>query len=306
GNIKPVMSSFDCKMIDIFPTSRQPMRGFVEKMKALEQSDPEILSISAIHGFMAGDVPEMGTHMVVLTNNNREKGDRVAKQLGMELFGMRGNNLFPQLSPAEAVSVAVAEQKRPVVMADVWDNPGGGTAGDATIILEEVLRQNVTNAAFGTIWDPIAVQICIAAGEGAEIPLRFGAKSAPGTGSPIDARVRVRRIVRDAHMRFGQSMVPFGDAVVIEFDGIEVVLNSTRAQCFDASLFATMGIEAKSKRLLVIKSTNHFFDSFDRIASRIIYCSAGTPYPNEPRTTPYLKAPRDIWPLVDNPHEKAE
>ncbi len=305
GNIKPVMSTFNCRMIDIFPTSRQPMRGFVERMKALEQADPDILSISAIHGFMAGDVPEMGTHMIVVTNDNQTKGDRLAKELGTELFAMRGGSLFPQFSPAEAVSKAIAEPEHPVVIADVWDNPGGGTAGDSTVILEEILSRKAANVAFGSIWDPVAVQICIAAGEGAKISLRFGAKSAPGTGNPVDRMVKVGRIVRGAQMRFGDSLVPFGDAVVIEFDRIEVVLNSTRAQCFDASLFEVMGIDPASKNVLVIKSTNHFFDSFDKIASRIIYCSAGTPYPNDPKTTPYLKAPKNIWPLVDNPHTRS-
>src|SRR5262249_34412549 len=36
GKIKPVMSLFDCRMIASFPTSIQPMRGFVDKIKTLE------------------------------------------------------------------------------------------------------------------------------------------------------------------------------------------------------------------------------------------------------------------------------
>ena len=59
----------------------------------------------------------------------------------------------------------------------------------------------------------MAVQICMAAGEGAEIQLRFGAKSAPGTGDPIDGIVTVVKLVRNAEMRFGESYAPFGDAV---------------------------------------------------------------------------------------------
>ncbi|MGO8041136.1 MlrC C-terminal domain-containing protein, partial [Rhizobium leguminosarum] len=76
------------------------------------------------------------------------------------------------------------------VIADVWDNPGGGTAGDAKVILGELIARGVTSAAIGTIWDPVAVQICFAAGEWAEIPLRFGAKSAPGTGNPVEGTVK--------------------------------------------------------------------------------------------------------------------
>lgn len=302
GKVNPVMSTFDCKMIDVFPTSRQPMRRFVNKIKSIERSDPDVLSISVIHGFMAGDVPEMGTKMIVVTNSGKKKGENLARELGMELFALRGRTLFPQSSVRDAVSRALEERTGPVVIADVWDNPGGGTAGDATIILGEIIDRKIGNVAFGTIWDPVAVQICAAAGEGAEINLRFGAKSAPGTGKSIDKKVRIERVVRAAEMLFGDSMVPIGDAVVISFDDIEVVLNSTRAQCFDTSLFDTMGIDPKSKRILVIKSTNHFYNSFSRIASRIIYCSAGSAYPNDPKTTRYQKAPASIWPLIADPH----
>ena len=89
----------------------------------------------------------------------------------------------------------------------------------------------------------MAVQICMAAGEGAEIQLRFGAKSAPGTGNPIDGIVKVVRLVRNAEMRFGESFAPFGDAAHILLNGIDIILNSTRAQSFDPSLFSVMGIE---------------------------------------------------------------
>src|SRR5271168_863508 len=34
GEIRPVMAAFDCRMIDIFPTSREPMRGFVDRLRA--------------------------------------------------------------------------------------------------------------------------------------------------------------------------------------------------------------------------------------------------------------------------------
>jgi len=299
--IAPVMSVFDCRMIDVFPTSKQPMRGFVDKLYRLEKSEPGLLSLSVIHGFMAGDVPEMGTRVIAVTDGDKPKGDRLAEELGRELFAMRGTFMVRQVDEKAAVDAAVAAAAGPVVIADVWDNPGGGTAGDATVILAELIGRGVKDVAVGTIWDPIAVQICFAAGEGAEIPLRFGAKSAPDTGSPIDKRVTVKRLVRNAEMRFGDSFAPFGDAAWISFDGIDVILNSTRAQSFDPSLFSVMGIEPASRKILLSKSTNHFDDSFSRIASEIVYCAAGKPYPNTPATTPYRKARRTIWPMVEDP-----
>jgi microcystin degradation protein MlrC len=303
GRIKPVMSVFDCRMIDVYPTSREPMRSFVDKIMRMEAEDPEILSISVIHGFMAGDVPEMGTKMLVVTDDKPQKGEALARELGLELFANRGTFIMPQIDEKEAVSRALNASSGPVVIADVWDNPGGGTAGDATVLLAELLAQGAKDTAVGTIWDPMAVQICMAAGEGAEIKLRFGAKSAAGTGNPIDGIVKVVKLVRNAEMRFGESYAPFGDAAHIHLAGIDIILNSTRAQSFDPSLFSVMGIEPQSKKILVIKSTNHFYASFARIAADILYCSAGTPYPNNPARTAYRRAPRDIWPMVENPHD---
>jgi microcystin degradation protein MlrC len=301
GEIHPVMSVFDCRMIDIFPTSRQPMRAFVDRLFAIEASDPKVLSLSLIHGFMAGDVPEMGTRMLVVTDGDKPHGDALAEELGRAVFAMRGQSMPPLLSPEAAITEARAVGRGPVVIADVWDNPGGGVAGDATVILQALIDARVENAALATIWDPIAVRHCMVAGEGARVPLRFGAKSAPGCGNPIDATVAVRRIVRDAHQTFGGSRVGMGDSVLIEVAGIEVILNSLRSQAFERTVFTALGVDPLKKDILVVKSTNHFHADFAKIATAVIYCDAGHPYPNDPRVTPYRKAPKKIWPIVDNP-----
>ncbi|MCO5732317.1 M81 family metallopeptidase [Rhizobium sp. SSA_523] len=306
GRVQPVMSVFDCRMIDVFPTSREPMRSFVDRLKTIEASDPDVLSLSVIHGFMAGDVPEMGTKMIAVTNGKREKGDQLARSLGLDLYARRGTYMMPWIDETQAVSEALdlvrGGANGPVVIADMWDNPGGGTAGDATVILEELLARGATNVAIGMIWDPIAVQICMAAGEGAEIPLRFGAKSAPGTGHPVDGLVTVMKLTPDAQMRFGDSIAPFGDAAHIRLKGIDVILSSVRVQSYDPSLFTALGINPLEKDILVIKSTNHFYAAFSKIAANILYCSAGTPYPNNPATNPYRRVRRDIWPIMADPH----
>ena len=303
GRVRPVMSVFDCRMIDVFPTSREPMRGFVDRMLAIEREDAKVLSLSAIHGFMAGDVAEMGTKMIAVTDGAPEHGAALAERLGRELFANRGRHMMPMLDEVEAVARAMAATSGPVVIADVWDNPGGGTAGDATVLLRELMARGAEGVAVGTIWDPVAVQLCFVAGEGATIPLRFGAKSAPLTGDPVDATVEVKRLVPGAEMRFGESLVPFGDAARVRLvgTGIEVILNTVRAQSFDPSLFTAVGIDPLTQKILVIKSTNHFHAAFAPIASEVIYCSAGQPYPNDPARTAYRKVRRDIWPICADP-----
>ncbi|WFE75382.1 M81 family metallopeptidase [Roseinatronobacter sp. S2] len=301
GEIRPVISVFDVRMIDVLPTSRAPMRGFVDRMRALEDAGAA-LSISVIHGFMAGDSPDLGVKMVVITDDAQAAGDALARKLGQELFTFRGRARPDFLDPRAALDKVAKSGSGPVVVADVWDNPGGGVPGDSTIILRHALDMGLRDIAFGTIWDPMAVRICHAAGEGALLKLRFGGKTSDVAGDPVDAVVRVVRVQRDAVQSFGASVVPLGDSAVIEFQGVQVVLNSTRSQAFSPDLFTNLGIDIANKRALIVKSTNHFHGAFAPVAAEILYCAVDGPYPNDPRRTEYKHLTRAIWPIVADPH----
>jgi len=304
GDIRPVMSTWDCRMIDSFMTSRQPIRGFVDRMTALEGKDG-VLSVSIVHGFSAADVPHLGAKMLVVTDCQREKGEGLAKRLGQELYSLRGQGAPRHLSPDEGLDRAMALPEGPVVLADRWDNPGGGVAGDSTVILHRMLERGIANAVVGALWDPIAVRFCHAAGEGAKLRLRFGGKAAPTSGKPVDAEVEVTRVVKDATQNFASSIVSLGDAAAIRLSGIDVVLETKRAQTFDPSLFRNLGIEPKERKLVVVKSSNHFHAGFLPIAKEIHYIDSGGPYPSDPRCVPYRRIPRPIWPIDENPHDAA-
>ena len=302
GSCQPVLSLFDCRMIDVMPTSQEPMRSYVDRLKSLEQ-EPGILSISLIHGFMAGDVPEMGAKVLVITDNDPQLGAKLSRQLGLELFALRGTTSPDFVDLQTAIDRAKESGSYPAIIADVWDNPGGGVAGDSTLLLRALLDQGVDDLAFASIWDPMAVRLCFSAGVGGRLALRFGGKTDAYSGAPIAAQVSVVRSVRNAMQSFGDSKVPLGDCAVIRVDGIEVILNTVRSQVFNPDIFTNLGIDPMSKKILVVKSTNHFHDAFAPIAGRIIYASIDGPYPNNPATNDYKHLNRDIWPRVASPHE---
>src|SRR5277367_6953606 len=140
------MAAFDCRMIDIFPTSREPMRGFVDRLREMQGQDG-VLSLSLIHGFMAADVPEMGTQMLAIVDGDATKAAALARTLGLEIFGLRGRTAMPMLDIDAGLDAALALAARrtgkPAVVADVWDNAGGGVAGDGTLILRRMLERGV-------------------------------------------------------------------------------------------------------------------------------------------------------------------
>ena len=230
-------------MIQVLPTSREPMRSFVDRIKALHGKDG-VLSVSVIHGFMAADVPEMGTRILVVTDNDKAKGDALAERLGRELYALREKTAMTMLSTDDGIDRALAVRAenpgKPVVIADIWDNPGGGVAGDGTVVLRQMLERGVDNVGVATIWDPIAVTFCQAAGEGAVIDLRFGGKAGPLAGEPIDARVRVLKAVAEGWQSFGPSRVTLGPTALVRIEGteIDIILNTNRTQTFEPDIFS--------------------------------------------------------------------
>ncbi len=300
--VKPVSAVFDCRGLAAFMTSREPGRSFVDRIKAMEGKDG-ILSISVAHGFQAADVADVGTKVLVIADGDEAKAAALAKELGLEILrwgtGATPKHYKPEEGIAEAMKLATPG--KPVVLADRWDNPGGGVAGDSSVMVEALLKHPEVPAAIGAMWDPVAVSLCRAAGVGAVIPLRFIGKAAPSSGRPIDAVVEVTGTTGDLQIPFEQSWVSLGPAAAIRIGKLDIVLASTRAQTFSPPVFTDLGIDLASKTVVVVKSSNHFHAAFAPIAASVLYLDSGGPYPPDASKIAYTKVKRPFSPLDPNP-----
>ena len=296
GEIRPHMSLHDCAMIGIMHTPREPVRSFVDRAAAMEGKGG-VLSVSIGHGFPWGDVADMGSRILVVTDGDADRGDRVARSLGQELFAMREDTAPRMLSIDEALDLAAAASEGPIVMADVSDNAGGGAPGDSTYLIEAIRRRGLTDVALGPLWDPIAVATCFDAGEGANLPLRFGGKMCPLSGDPVDADVTVTALARDAVQHLGDTPATLGDCAAIRFDGIDVVLNSTRTQAYSPDLFTAVGIDPARRHIVVVKSTQHFYAGFAPLAAQIVYVAAPGVVAPDFTNLDFRKIKRPKWPF---------
>lgn len=296
GEIVPVMSVVDCRAIANFITSREPGRSLVDKIKTLEGHDG-ILSISIVHGFPAADVYDVGTKVLVISDDAPDAGRALALDLAQEVLGFGASRLPPMPAPKEAVEQALASSAGPVVLADRWDNPGGGVAGDSTFILQELLRNPDVPSAVGALWDPVAVAFCRAAGAGARFRLRIGGKVAPSSGPPVDAEVEVLATTPDLVVPFEQSVVSLGAATSVRIGKVHVVLAAKRTQTFHPRVFTGLKIDLSALKIVAVKSASHFYAAFAPIAKEIIYVNCGGPFPPDPAKVPYTKIRRPIRPL---------
>lgn len=297
GEIKPVASLYDPRLYEFFPTTTEPVRSFVDRMKALEGKNG-VLSVSLAHGFSHSDVPDMGTRVLVYTDDRKADGDNLARALGEEVFANRGKWSAPVLSLDEAMTRVLSHNQGTAIVAEPADNAGGGAASDNTMTIHEFIRRKASNVAVAPVWDPVAVAFCTAAGVGARIPLRFGGKASAGSGDPVDAEVEVIALAHDTWQHFGAAKVPLGDTAAIRIgDGIDVILITKRTQALGRELFTHLGLDPGSYRALALKSAQHFAGAFGPVASLIVRADTGGCCPHDARHHSYRKLKRPLWPL---------
>jgi microcystin degradation protein MlrC len=301
GEIRPVSALFDCRTLDhAFMTSHPKGRAFVDRIQALEGKDG-VLSISLGHGFTPADVHDVGNKVLVHTDADPAKAEALAQEIGREFIAFGRSGVSPHVKPGEVLAVANEVQGRPVVFADRWDNPGGGVPGDGTIMIQELLRHPEVPSAVGVLWDPIAVELCRAAGSGARLWLRIGGKATPISGQSVDAHVVVRSVSDELVIPFEQSRVSMGPAAAVTVGNLDIVLATGRAQTFSPEAFTAMGVDLAQKKIVVVKSSNHFYAAFSKAAAAIHHLDCGGPFPPDVRKIPYTKLRRPISPLDPKP-----
>lgn len=302
GRIKPVTEVFECRMVGLWHTTREPMHGFVRQMKAAEL-EPGVLSVSLGHGFPWGDVPEAGAKLWVVTDNNSVLARDLADRLGAAFWQIR-----EQIGPEVVDIDAALDGERalsgtgPIVLADISDNPGGGAAGDSTFILNRLVERGIGNSVIGALWDLGAIHVCKSAGVGAELQLRIGGKCGPASGLPVDLHVKVRAIVENHSQTALGTRERLGDCVWVEaHNGLHILLASIRTQTYGADAFTGMGIELAGKAFVVVKSTQHFYAEFAPLARKIEYVSTPGAMNFDFAAIPYRLRSLNYWPRVENP-----
>ena len=258
-------------------TARGPMRRLYDLAAEMEK-DPKVISISIFAGFPHADIPDAGFGVYVVTDDDQALADRLADRLADTAWAHRHEFIHAALPVREAVAKALASPGKPIVLADMADNTGGGAAGDGTEILRELVRVGARSAVVACLWDPKAVLLCVKAGVGASVTLDVGGKVDDRHGAPLRVTGVVRtlsdgRFVHKGPMARG---LPgrLGTTAVLDVNDVKVILISYRWQTLDPEMIRFVGIDPLDHKILVVKSTIHYRAAFEPIASEIIEVDA--------------------------------
>jgi len=258
-------------------TARGPMRRLYDLADEMEK-DPKVISVSVFAGFPHADIPDAGLGIYVVTDDDPALAERLAGRLERVAWEHRREFIHTALPVEDAVARALRAPGRPIVLADMADNTGGGAAGDGTEILRELLRVGARSAVVACIWDAAAVRRCIEAGVGARVTLEIGGKVDDRHGAPLPVTGTVRTLSDGRFVHRGPMMTGLpgrlGPTAVLDIDDVKVILITYRWQTLDPEMIRFVGIDPLAEKILVVKSTIHYRAAFEPIAEEIIEVDA--------------------------------
>ncbi len=280
-------------------TGRHPMKTVMERALAVEK-EAGVANVTVAGGFPWSDHKDVGVAVIVTTNNDAGLAEEKAQEIADLIWSLRRDFLVRPTPVREALREAM-KAKGPYVLADIGDNPGGGAPSDGTFVLKAMLEMGVRDAVLAVMWDPEAVAKAIEAGVGNKVTLRVGGKTDEFHGKPVEVTGKVR-IISDGRFQHKGPMMTgvwteMGRTVVLECNGIDLILAERRLQPTDLQLYRSIGIEPTEKRIIVVKSSVHYRASHEPIAEKVI--ELDTPGLTSPRLAglPFKKIRRPIFPL---------
>ncbi len=286
-------------------TNKPPMLPLVAELKRLEREDSRILAASAAVGYQYADVPQMGPSIVVVTDGDRGLAHQEARRLADLMWDHRQQMAVELPEAAEAVQRARRADRLPAVLVDLGDNIGGGSAGDGTVLLAELVEQGASAFAV-PIYDPEAVGEAFRVGVGGSFDHEIGGKSDSLHGDPVRIRGRVKllydgKYVETEARHGGMRYLDQGPTAVLQIgkssdpDASFVLLNSKRHPPFSLGQLTSAGIQPQQLRAIVVKAAVAFRAAYEPIAGTIIPVDTSGLTAVNPRRFTYTKARRDLF-----------
>ncbi|MER8583144.1 M81 family metallopeptidase [Mesorhizobium sp. M1423] len=286
-----------------------PMRELIDRGEALEES-AKALVVSVCAGFSLSDIHDVGPSVTVTVDGDTTEAQRIAEEFMDYAWETREfvSARDIDVSIAEAMERAKAGEAgadKPLILADISDNSGGGAYGDATNLLRAMIAADLQNAAFHAIFDPAAVQAGIAIGVGNKGRIMLGGKHAPEMGGgPLKVDAQIVSIT-DGHFRcYGPSFLgggawrSFGPSLMVRVGGIEVAVISHLEQAVDLAQLTSLGIDPLHCATVALKSYHHFRAAFEPIAREVLLVDGGGVMGrNSLSELVYRHVRRPIWPL---------
>jgi len=247
------------------------------------------------------DIPELGYGAIVITENDFELAKELTGQLATKMWELRRELIDISLvSPSLAIMRALKQIMGPVVMSDLADGTGAGSPGDSSAVLAALVAAKPNKRCLVSVCDPAVAALAASVGVGAQISTSIGAKKSFAFSSPTQITGKVLRSGVE-HFRFTQKgyngmRVEMGLCAVLEIGEIRVLVTSLPAFTTDPEFYRCVGLEPTTAQIVVVKSHAQFQDSYDALASEIVFLDTPGMSSDNVAQLPFTHIDRPLYP----------
>lgn len=279
-------------------TDERPMAQLQKVGRELTR-DAGLRRICLLPGFPYSDVARAGFSVLVTASHRQAAGAReVISRLCARVERCREDFTVSRPSPAAAVRQALASSAGPVVLADVADNIGGGSPGDGTALLAELLAQGARDAVV-LITDAEVAREAAARGAGRELDVEVGAKTDDRHGDPIPVHGRVLRITNGHYRSEGSWMTgrdfTMGTTAVIDLGGVTLIVMERATPPFHREQLTSVGIDPASASVIAVKGAIAWRAAYGDVAVDAIEVDTPGVCPVDPANLPRTTTPMSTW-----------
>ncbi|TKT86982.1 M81 family metallopeptidase [Dyadobacter frigoris] len=260
GNISPVQQLIQLPLaisIEQQYTSQEPCKSLYAYVKDLKDQY-KLLSISVLLGFPYADVAEMGSAFIIIGDKKTtsESGEFLA-EMGSKLHAYmlaRKEDFNGRKNEIETLVDSLSTIPKPVLMLDMGDNVGAGSAGNSTYLLEFLEGQNISKI-FICIHDPLAIEQACKHQQGDSFELKMGEKG-------YKSMVLLKQIsngifTEDTPKHGGFVNYDMGiTAIVATAKGNTIMLTTKRTPPYSLRQMTAFGIEPESFDIIIAKGVN--------------------------------------------------
>ncbi len=311
GEVKPVMAWGNAPMLPHVMrqgTADHPNKELQARCTKIVEDGA--LAASLFTGFPHADITNAGLSVVVVTDGDQAKANRLRDDLLKQAWGDREAFVYKLEALTDSVGRARAMPPKqagdgPVVLLDHYDNCASGGTMDTTVVLAEIIRQGLEDVAAFAIFDPAAVQQAIAAGIGAEVTLSIGGKlkmpAIPVESPPLTVTGTVKTISNGRFRNQGPMgrgvQMNMGPSVVLDTGKVEIVLISQHQEPSDLNCFLSLGIDPMQKRYVMLKSRIHWRAGLGPLAKAVVECAGVGVCTSDYGQLTFKNVRRPIYPL---------
>lgn len=247
-------------------TAVPPMSDILADVESVLGS-PGVLAASVAEGYPYADVPEMGMSAVVVCDGDEALARQHVDWLAARTWERRADFAGDALPVDDALHAAVTADA-PVLLLDVGDNIGGGTAGNSVVVLEAAIRLGV-GSLVTIVNDAAAAAECHQSGENALVRLTIG-------DPPLSVTATVRRLLdgrfeATGPTHAGQRHFDTGPTAVLHLEsGQTVVLTSRTIIPSSPSQLTALGLDPASYQVIVAKGVQSPLAGYAPVVTDVI------------------------------------